>query len=71
MTQVPPSPDLPDDTKIHDVSFPTRIVMILNKGGFLTIGEIRETSDTNLLSYPGLGRARVAYLRKTLGVANG
>jgi hypothetical protein len=33
-----------------------------------TVGEIREASDTPLLSYQGLGAVSVARLRETLGL---
>ena len=47
-----PAPELPDDTPVESVRFSTRIRNALNAAGIKTIGEIRETSDDNLLSFP-------------------
>ena len=62
-----PAPELPDDTPIENVRFSTRIRNALNAAGMKTIGEVRETSDDNLLSLQDLGSSSISYLRKTLG----
>jgi DNA-directed RNA polymerase alpha subunit len=53
---------------IQNVRFSTRIRNALNAAGMKTIGEIRETSDDNLLSFQDLGPGSIAYLRETLGL---
>ena len=63
-----PAPELPDDTLIANVRFSTRVRNALNAAGMRTIGEVRETSDDNLLSLQDLGPGSIAYLRETLGV---
>ena len=62
-----PASELPDDTHILNVRFSTRIRKALNAEGMKTIGEIREASDTKLLSLPNFGKEFVAYLRQALG----
>ena len=63
-----PAPELPDDTLIENVRFSTRVRNALNAAGMRTIGEVRETSDDNLLSLQDLGPGSIAYLRETLGL---
>ena len=63
-----PAPELSDQTLIQNVRFSTRIRNALNAAGMKTIGEIRETSDDNLLSFQDLGPGSTAYLRETLGL---
>ena len=63
-----PTPELPDETLIENVRFPTRVRNALNAAGIKTIGEVRETSDDTLLSLPDLGKGSVAHLRETLGL---
>jgi DNA-directed RNA polymerase alpha subunit len=63
-----PTPELPDDTLISDVEFPSRIRNVLVAAGLQTVGEVRETSDDTLLSLPDLGKSSVAQLRETLGL---
>jgi DNA-directed RNA polymerase alpha subunit len=65
---VDPTPELPDDTPIEDVRFPTRIHTVLAAAGLNTVGEIRETTDKTFLSFQGFGPDSVAHLRKTLGL---
>jgi DNA-directed RNA polymerase alpha subunit len=65
---VDPTPELPDDTPIEGVRFPTRIRNVLAAADLKTVGEVRETADETLLSFPNLGPDSVADLRKTLGV---
>ena len=62
-----PTPELPDDTEINQIQLPTRIRTVLNKAGFKTIGEIRQSSDANLLRLRHSGPALIAFLRKALG----
>jgi len=63
-----PAPELPDDTLIENVRFSTRVRNALNAAGMRTIGEVRETSDDNLLSLQDLGPGSIAHLRETLGL---
>jgi DNA-directed RNA polymerase alpha subunit len=63
-----PAPELPNDTLIENVRFSTRVRNALNAAGMKTIGEVRETSDDNLLSLQDLGPGSIAYLRETLGL---
>jgi DNA-directed RNA polymerase alpha subunit len=65
-----PTPELPDETLISDIEFPTRIRTVLTAAGLETVGEVRETSDEILLSFQDLGKASIAYLRETLGLAS-
>jgi DNA-directed RNA polymerase alpha subunit len=67
-TMLQPTPDLPDDTLISDVEFPTRIRTALTAAGLRTVGEVREISDEMLLSFNDFGKVSVAYLRGTLGL---
>jgi DNA-directed RNA polymerase alpha subunit len=62
-----PKPELPDDTLISDVEFPSRIRNVLVAAGLQTVGEVRETSDEILLTFPDFGKGSVAQLRETLG----
>jgi hypothetical protein len=63
-----PVPELPDDTLIEQVRFSTGIRNALNAAGMKTIGDVRETSDDNLLSLQDLGPSSISYLRETLGL---
>jgi DNA-directed RNA polymerase alpha subunit len=65
-TMLEPMPELPDDTLIDNVEFPTRIRTVLASAGLKTVGEVREISDEALLSLPDFGKASVAHLRETL-----
>jgi DNA-directed RNA polymerase alpha subunit len=65
---IDPTPELPDDTPIEDVRFPTRIRNVLAAAGLKTVGEVRETAHKTLLSFQDLGPDSVAHLRKTLGL---
>jgi len=62
-----PTPETPDDTRIEDIRFPTRVRNALAEIGLKTVGEIRESSDVALRSIPNLGNSSVAYLRQVLG----
>jgi hypothetical protein len=63
-----PAPELPDDTLVGQVNLPRRIGRVLQSQGLKTVGEVRETSDQVLLSFPDLGKGSVKFLRETLGL---
>ena len=63
-----PTPELPDDTLLSRVDFPTRIQNVLSAAGLRTVGEVREESDEMLMSLPDFGQGSVDQLRKTLGL---
>ena len=63
-----PTPELPDDTEINQVQLPTRIRTVLNKAGFKTVGEIRKSSDADILRLHRSGPALIAFLRKAFGL---
>jgi DNA-directed RNA polymerase alpha subunit len=65
---VDPTPELPDETPIDRVRFPTRIHNVLAAAGLKTVGEVRETADETLLSFQDLGPGSVTHLRETLGL---
>ena len=68
MSELEPTPELPDDTPIREVQLPTRIKNALFAAGLKTVGEVRETSDKALLAIPDFGKTSVAQLRETLGL---
>ncbi len=61
-----PAPELPDDTLVDQVNLPPRIGRVLQSQGLKTVGEVRETPDQVLLSFPEKGS--VKFLRETLGL---
>jgi hypothetical protein len=63
-----PAPELPDDTRLDNVRFSTRIRNAVTGAGWKTVGEIREASDATLLGLQDLGPGSVAHLRETLGL---
>lgn len=63
-----PAPELPDDTLIENVRFSARIRNALGASGMKTIGELREMSDSTLLSLQDLGPGSLTHLRETLGL---
>ena len=65
-----PTPDLPDDMEIERIRWPTRILTVLNNAGIKTVGEIRETSDANILRFQRGGPSLVDFLRRALGRAS-
>ena len=65
-----PRPELPDNTRIEDVRFSTRIRAALKAAGWKNVGEIREASDATLLGLQDLGKGSVSHLRKTLGLSS-
>jgi DNA-directed RNA polymerase alpha subunit len=68
MSELEPTPELPDNTPIREVHFPTRIKNALFAAGIKTVGEVRKMSDQALLSLPDLGNTSVDHLRETLGL---
>jgi DNA-directed RNA polymerase alpha subunit len=60
MSELEPTPELPDDMPIREVQFPTLINNALFAAGMKTVGEVREMSDEALLSLPDFGKASVA-----------
>jgi DNA-directed RNA polymerase alpha subunit len=70
MSELEPTPELPDDTPIREVRFPTRIKNALFAAGLKTVGEVREMSDEALLGFPDFGKASVTHLRETLGLSS-
>ena len=68
MSKLEPTPELPDDTSLREVYFPTQIKDALFAAGLKTVGEVREMSDQALLDLPNFGEASVAHLRETLGL---
>jgi DNA-directed RNA polymerase alpha subunit len=65
---VDPTPELPDDTLIANVRFPTRIRNVLAAAGLKTVGDVRETTDETLLSLQDLGRFRSNTFERPLGL---
>ena len=57
MSELEPTPELPDNTPIREVHFPTRIKEALFAAGLKTVGEVREMSDAALLALPDFGKA--------------
>jgi DNA-directed RNA polymerase alpha subunit len=68
MSELDPTPELPDNMAIREVRFPTRIKDALFAAGLKTVAEVREISDEALLRLPDFAKASVAYLRETLGM---
>jgi DNA-directed RNA polymerase alpha subunit len=68
MSELDPTPELPDDTPIDRVRFPARIRNVLDRSGLKTVGDVRELSDETLLSFQDFGKGSVALLRETLGL---
>lgn len=66
MVKIDPTPDLPNKTPIADLNLPTRIRNALEGNGLETVGDIRETSDRNLLSFQGVGARSLKFLRSAL-----
>ena len=68
MSELEPTPELPDNMPVRDVRFPTQIKSALFAAGLKSVGKVREISDEALLSLPDFGTASVAHLRETLGL---
>jgi DNA-directed RNA polymerase alpha subunit len=65
---IDPTPELPDNTPIENVRFPSRVRNVLAAAGLKTVGEVRETADKTFLSFQGFGPDSVTHLRKSLGL---
>ena len=59
---IDPTPELPDNTPIEHIRFPTRLRKVLTAAGPKTVGKVRETADEALLSFQDLGPDSVGYL---------
>jgi DNA-directed RNA polymerase alpha subunit len=68
MSEVDPTPELPDDTPLADVKVVSGIRNVLTAAGMKTVGEMREAPDRSLLSLPALGKGSLTYLRQQLGL---
>jgi len=68
MSEIDPTPELPDNMPIREVRFPTRIKDALFAAGLKTVAEVREISEEALLRLPDFGKASVAHVRETLGL---
>jgi DNA-directed RNA polymerase alpha subunit len=68
MSELEPTPELPDKTPTREVRFPLRIKNALFAAGLKTVREVRETPDQKLLALPDFGKASIAHLRETLGL---
>ena len=68
MSELEPTPELPDNTPIRDLRFPERIKAALFAAGIKTVGEVREMSDRALIDLPDFGKSSLAHLRETLGL---
>jgi hypothetical protein len=68
VSELEPTPELPDNTPIREVGFRIHIKNALFAAGLKTVGEVRETPDEALLSLPDFGKSSVAHLRETLGL---
>jgi DNA-directed RNA polymerase alpha subunit len=68
MSELEPTPELPDNTSIHEVWFPVRIKIALLAAGMETVGQVREMSDQALINLPDFGTSSLAHVRETLGL---
>jgi hypothetical protein len=59
MSELEPTPELPDDMAIREVRFPTLIKAALFAARLKTVGEVREISDQALLSLPDFERSPI------------
>jgi len=66
-----PAPNLPDDTLIEMVRFPTVLRNALISAGIKTIGDIRATPDLQLGRVTRIGKESLAFLRNTVMKAKG
>jgi DNA-directed RNA polymerase alpha subunit len=66
--RIDPTPELPDDTLIENIRFPTRLRNALAAEGLKTVAEVRETADKTFLSFQDIGPDSVAHLREALGL---
>jgi DNA-directed RNA polymerase alpha subunit len=70
MSELEPTPELPDDTPIREIRFPERMKDALFAAGIKAAGEAREMSDEALLALPDFGKVSVSHLRETLGLSS-
>ena len=63
MGELDPSPELPDETPLDRVDFHREYEALVLEG-LQTVGQVRETPDATLLSFPDLGPGSVAHLRE-------
>lgn len=56
-----------DGTQIDATNLPARLRSALARAGIRTADEVRNLSDVDLLSLPGVGRSSFRMLRKMLG----
>ena len=68
ISELAPTPELPDDTPLERVQLPARIRKVLDLAGLKTVGDVREISDDTLLSFQDFGKGSVALIRETLGL---
>jgi DNA-directed RNA polymerase alpha subunit len=68
MSELDPTPGLPDNMPIREVRFPAQIKDALFGAGLKTVGQVRTISDEALLALPDFGTASVKHLRQTLGL---
>jgi len=64
---IEPSPYLSDETLLQDVKLPTRIQNALMSAGLRTVGEVRETSSSDLLTFQDVGKKSITVIRELLG----
>src|ERR1700682_1907795 len=57
---IDPSPELPDDTLIESVELPPKVKDTLVTAGLKTVGDIRETPDSEILQIQNLGKSPLA-----------
>jgi hypothetical protein len=55
MSELDPTPELPDNMPIREVRFPTQIKDALFAAGLKTVGQVRAISDEALLLRHALG----------------
>ena len=68
MSELDPTPGLPDDMPIREVRFPAQIKDALFAAGLKTVGQVRTIADQELLALPDFGTSSVEHLRHTLGL---
>jgi DNA-directed RNA polymerase alpha subunit len=61
------APEFADDTPIGAIKLPTRIHNALLSAGLTTVGQVRETTDTELMRLQNFAEKSLAYVRRQLG----
>ena len=64
---IEPSPYLSDETLLQGVKLPTRIQNALASAGLRTVGGVRETSSSDLLTFQDVGKKSITVIRELLG----